>query len=150
MTMDEMLAREQIRCSIGKYAICGDQLDIEGFASTFTEDGTLEMTTYRHTGRAAITHWMQNAEPFGEEGRRPTFVRHQITSSHIELESMGVASGRTYFLVLTDVGLDHTGYYVDQFRKDGDQWLIAYRRVRILWRAPDSFVPAANLSKRRP
>ncbi len=88
MTMDEMLAREQIRYTIGKYAICGDQLDIEGFTSAFTEDGTLEMTTYRHTGRAAITHWMQNAEPFGEEGRRPTFVRY-----HVEPHRTGVDGG---------------------------------------------------------
>jgi hypothetical protein len=149
MTIDEVIAREQIRRLIGKYAVCGDQLDIDGFAGTFAEDGTMEMTTYAHTGRAAIKHWMLNAEPFGAEDRRPTFVRHHMTSSHIDFDSPSTASGRTYFLVMTDIGVDHSGYYVDRLRKDGDEWLFAHRRVRILWRAPDSFIPEENLSKRR-
>lgn len=149
MDAEEAIAREQIRHLIGKYAICGDQLNIDGFAGTFALDGTLEMTTYSHTGRAAIKQWMLNAEPFGEENRRPTFVRHHITSSLVEFVSPEAATGRTYFLVLTDVGVDHSGYYVDRLQKEGGEWLFAHRRVRILWRTPDSFIPEENLSRRR-
>jgi hypothetical protein len=49
-----------------------------------------------------------------------------------------VAKGRAYFMVMTEVGPDHSGYYSDEYRKVGDEWLIAYRKVWIDWRAKDS------------
>lgn len=151
MNVEETIAREQIRHLIGKYAVSGDQLDIDSFVGTFTEeDGVLEMATFKHEGRAAIKHWMMNAEPFGEENRRPTFVRHHITSSLIAFDKPELATGRTYFLVMTDVGVDHTGYYADKIRKVGDEWLFAHRRIRVLWRAPNAFVPASTMFSARP
>ena len=30
---------------------------------------------------------------------------------------------------------------LDIFRKEGDQWLIAHRKIRVDWRSPDSLFP---------
>ena len=35
-------------------------------------------------------------------------------------------------------GPDHCGVYTDTFRRVGDDWLIAERRVRTEWNAPES------------
>ena len=129
MTVDELMAREQIRDVIAKYAIAGDQLDIEAFVHTFAEHGVLEMPRECPCGRAAIRAWVTTTQPFGDETRRPTSVRHHITSSLIDFNPPDAPSARAYFVVLTDVGLDHSGYYVDRFGREDDQWLFAHRRV---------------------
>jgi hypothetical protein len=43
----------------------------------------------------------------------------------------------------TDIGPDHAGYYLDIFRKEGDLWLIAHRRVRMDWEAGNSLFRSA-------
>jgi hypothetical protein len=56
------------------------------------------------------------------------------------LTSGSTAKVRTYFLVITAIGSDHSGYYDDQFLQVGDAWLIAHRRPRTLWRSPKSLI----------
>ena len=90
-----------------------------------------------------------NAQPHFPTARRlsaassaaaPGYVSHHLTTCRIELTSDGSATVRTYWLVTTAVGLDHNGYYDDQFRRVGGEWLIALRRPRTLWKSPNSLV----------
>jgi hypothetical protein len=67
------------------------------------------------------------------------FVRHHISTSHVEFTGPDTAEGRTYFAVYTPIGPDHAGVYTDRFRKTGDRWLISHRKVRTEWRAENSF-----------
>jgi hypothetical protein len=47
-------------------------------------------------------------------------------------------------VVFTDAGPDHCGVYVDAFRKVGERWLIAHRKVWADWMSDFSrFKPAA-------
>ena len=48
------------------------------------------------------------------------------------------ARARTYWAAWTDIGPDHCGYYLDEFRKVGEEWLIAHRRVRLDWESKES------------
>jgi hypothetical protein len=50
---------------------------------------------------------------------------------------------RTYWFVITAIGVDHSGYYDDRFAKVGGDWLLAYRRPRTLWTSPDSLLRRA-------
>ena len=147
MTVDELLARESIRHALATYNIFGDRVQVDGFLQAFTEDAVLEFggeregETARHEGREAIRRWMtdwtsrpKSAEP----PPGPMFVRHHITTSRIEFTGPETAEGRTYFAVYTPVGPDHAGVYSDKFRKVGDDWLIAHRKVRTEWRAAES------------
>ncbi|MGO8712217.1 MAG: hypothetical protein ACLQUZ_09175 [Rhizomicrobium sp.] len=48
------------------------------------------------------------------------------------------------------MGPDHGGYYIDSFRNTGDRWLIAHRKVRHDWSAPNSLFTStvSNLRER--
>ena len=158
MTLDELLAREAIRDTIAKYNVSGDRLKAEDYAACFTEDGIIESTTkgvrdnFRYEGRAAILEWQnawRNAKP-GQETRKDvvrkaTFVRHNLTTCKIDMTGPDTATARTYWIVMSDNGPDHCGVYLDEFRKVGEEWLIAHRRVRTDWHAPDSlFAPSPS------
>jgi hypothetical protein len=152
MTIEELLARESIRHTIASYNIAGDRLRVDDFVAVFTEDAVFESdgaraeSAFRCEGRPSIQEWISgwlhgaDAPP----GVKQThFVRHHLTTSLIEITGPDTAKARTYWVVYTDTGPDHCGYYLDQFRKTGDRWLIAHRKVRIDWRACDSTFLAA-------
>jgi hypothetical protein len=134
MTIEELLAREGVRHTIASYNMTGDQMDADGYAAVFTEDGVLDSSDFKIEGRAAIRDWKdaRNKAPLAK------FVRHNITTCQIEITGPDSAKARTYFVVLTEIGPDHSGYYTDVFRKVGEAWLITNRYVRLDWRAPDS------------
>ena len=152
MTLDELLACEAIRATMAKCAQAGDSLRGEDYAACFTEDGVLESdhsdgaAGFRHGSRAEILAWQtawRSAAPTHQTPRSARFVRHNLTSAKIELTGADTASARTYFVVMTDIGPDHCGVYRDVFRRVGEDWLIAHRRVRTEWWAPGShFTPA--------
>jgi hypothetical protein len=154
MTLDELLARESIRQTLARYNIFGDRVRVDEFLEAFTEDAVLEFggeregQVTRHEGRAAIRGWMtdwKSAPPSRAPEPKPAaapvqmFVRHHISTSHVEFTGPDTAEGRTYFAVYTPIGPDHAGVYTDRFRKTGDRWLISHRKVRTEWRAENSF-----------
>jgi 3-phenylpropionate/cinnamic acid dioxygenase small subunit len=67
-------------------------------------------------------------------------VSHHLTTCRIELTSENTARVRTYWLVISAIGVDHSGYYDDAFVRDGDDWLIASRKPRTLWMSPTSLL----------
>lgn len=152
MTLDELLAREAIRDTMAKYNVSGDRLKIDDYAACFTEDGIMEAEhkdpafAFRYEGREAIRAWQRrwlDQTMSGQRVHQATFARHHLSTCKIDLTASGssgpdTASVRTYWVAWTDVGADHAGYYLDAFRKVGDEWLIAHRRVREDWRAPGS------------
>jgi hypothetical protein len=149
MTIDELLARESIRHTIHSYNIAGDSIRPDEFAATFTEDAIYEFAGFgpvpgfHFEGRAAIEQasagWRKAKEP--ARPSRLSFVRHNLTTCRIELTGPDSATARTYWMVMTDIGPDHSGVYNDVFRRVGEQWLIAHRKIRVDWRSPDSLFP---------
>lgn len=143
MTIEELLAREAIREVMAKYAVTGNRLDVADFLCCFTEDAIIESEfavpekSFRFEGTAAIRAWQQRWLA-ADEVYGTTFVRHHLTTSTITMTGPGTAMVRTYWTVWTDIGPDHAGIYLDDFRKVGDNWLIAHRRIRYDWAVPDS------------
>jgi hypothetical protein len=146
MTMEELLAREGIRHTLASYNMAGDRARTDEFVAVFAEDAIFESDGFHLEGRQAIREWksgFNKPDPGAPQARRAKFVRHNITTCLIEVTGPETATARTYYTVLTDIGPDHCGYYVDAFRKVGDRWLISHRKVRMDWRSPESvFVPA--------
>lgn len=147
MTLDELLARESIRTTMANYTLAGDRLRADDLMAAFTEDGILESDgvpdadAFRYEGRDAIRQWIARwRQPATTAPATPkaTFVRHHLSTCHIEITGADTAKGRTYWVAYTDIGPDHCGYYVDSFRKVGERWLIAHRKVRLDWRSPQS------------
>jgi hypothetical protein len=157
MTIEELLAREGIRHTMASYTMAGDRLREEEFVAVFTEDAVLEsenvseQDSFRYEGRAAIRAWIgrwrQSAE-IAPDAPRASFVRHHLSTSLIEFTGGNTAKARTYWTAYTDIGPDHCGNYIDSFRKTGDRWLIAHRRVRLDWRSPASLFTSVVLRAR--
>ena len=135
MTPEQAVAREAIKHTMSIYNTEGDRGRLEGLASAFFEDGVLETANGTSKGRQAIIDYLSQgvakraSDPEGGVG----FVRHNLTTSRIEFASDTEANCWTYFIVFTKFGPDHMGTYIDTFRKSGDDWLIAHRRVKLHW-----------------
>ena len=147
MTLDELLAREAIRDTMAKYHVSGDRLKADDFAACFTADGILQSERapgdyiFRYVGRAAILEWQnrwRSAEPAADTVTGARFVRHNLSTCKIDVTSPTTATARSYWVAWTEIGADHSGIYLDDFRRVGDDWLIALRRVRRDWAAPNS------------
>lgn len=153
MTLEEMLAREAIRATMAKCTQAGDSLRAEEYAACFTEDGILQTKGPEGAqgldlhGRAQILAWQGGWRDKPAETNAPRsarFARHNLTTCKIELTGPDTARARTYWMVMTDIGPDHCGVYQDTFRKVGEDWLIAHRKVTTEWNAADSHFVAAR------
>jgi 3-phenylpropionate/cinnamic acid dioxygenase small subunit len=151
VNLDELLAREAIRHTMTRYTLAGDRLRTDDFIAVFTEDAVLasegveEADLFRHEGREAIRAWMARwtSRSGAAQSRSATFVRHHLSTSQIELTGPDTAKARTYWVAYTNIGPDHCGYYIDAFRKTGEEWLIEERKVRLDWRSPNSLFTTA-------
>lgn len=157
MTPEELLAREGIRQTMAAYTMAGDRLREEEFIAVFTEDAVLESEgvperdLFRYEGREAIRRWIARwREPPGDVAstHQASFVRHHLSTCHVELTGTDSARARTYWVAWTDVGPDHAGYYLDEFHREGDRWLIRHRRIRRDWQAVDSLFTTAVANSR--
>ena len=143
MTVEELLAREAIRHTLASYTMAGDRLRVDEFMAVFTEDAILqtegvpEQDAFRYEGQDAIRAWMNRwREPAGAEPvHQSSFIRHHLSASQIEFTGPETAKARTYWVAYTDIGPDHCGHYLDEFRRVGERWLISHRRIRLDWRS---------------
>jgi hypothetical protein len=147
MTLDELCARESIRHTMASYTMAGDRLRLDDFVAVFTEDGVFEIDpaasaeVVRIAGREAIRKWFLNWGRGAKDANpvhQAKFIRHHLSTCLIEMTGPDTAKTRTYWTAYTDIGPDHGGYYLDTFRKTADRWLIAHRKVRHDWSAPNS------------
>ena len=151
MTIEDLLAREAIRDTMAQYNTSGDRLKVDDYVACFTDDAVMESEfvpedrAFRYDGKAEILAWQNrwlNREP-GDTVHKASFIRHHLSTSKIDLTGPDTAQARTYWVAWTDIGPDHAGYYLDKFRKVGERWLIAHRRVRLDWESPDSLYRSA-------
>jgi SnoaL-like domain len=145
VTPEQLLAREAIAHTQSVYNTEGDRGRLDGLLETFTEDGVLELDRGVFTGREQIRAALSPAvdakrAEAAQPGGPRLFLRHNLTTRRIEFVTETAADAWTYFFVLTPIGLDHSGVYVDRFVERDGRWLIAHRRVKIDWRAENSAI----------
>ena len=126
----DLLAREAIRDLVARYNAYGDSGLLDRMLALFTDDAVLEVGDLAYEGPDAIRGLFSGTvdRSAGAEGG-PTYVRHSVTTHQIDLLDDGRATGRAYFTVLTRVGLDHWGRYLDEYRVVDGAWRFARRRV---------------------
>ena len=141
MSDDELKTRLAIGDLLARCAQAGDARKADDYAACFAPDGVLELADARHDGREAIRAWMAAPSVIPQRSDRPAgFVSHHITTSRIDIAGPDSATGRIYWLVTSPAGIDHNGYYDDSYVRSEGVWLIAHRRPRTLWVAPDSLI----------
>ena len=132
MQLEEVLAREQIRDTISRYNHAGDRGRLEELAECFAEDGVLEIPGVAPLrGRRAIVEHLSGVVAEGARIAEQPRVFHHVSSIRIEVTGPHSASAHAYFLVFTEVGLDHWGRYADRFECRDGVWCLAHRRVRV-------------------
>ena len=144
MTDEEHKARTAIAATLAACTQAGDARKADAYAACFAEDGVLDLGE-KIEGREAIRAWMAAPSVIPQPGAAaPGYVSHHLTTCRIELVDSTAAKVRTYWLVITSVGLDHSGYYDDRFVREGERWLLAYRKPRTLWVGPNSLVAGSR------
>jgi hypothetical protein len=138
MTSAEALARAAIEKTLAACTQAGDARKAEAYAGCFTENGALILAE-TFAGRETILRWMTAPSVIPKpQTPAPGFVSHHLTTCRIELTSETTATVKTYWLVISAAGVDHSGYYDDKFEQVGEDWLIASRKPRTLWVSPAS------------
>ena len=148
--LSDLLAREAIRDLVARYNAYGDGGLIDRMVELFAEDAVLEIGADRYEGRGAIRGLFSGTvERSAGAAGGPTYVRHVTTTHQIDLVDAAHATGRCYFTVLTRIGLDHWGRYLDEYRTVDGEWRFARRRVLTddfapgsLFRTPEEPAPA--------
>ncbi len=138
----EALARAAIQKTLAACTQAGDARKADAYANCFTENGALILAE-TYASRAAIHSFMTAPSVIPRpQSPAPGFVSHHLTTCRIELTSERTAVVKTYWLVISAAGVDHSGYYDDKFEKVGEDWLIASRKPRTLWVSPASVLVA--------
>lgn len=140
MEMWQLVAREQIRDTLARYNWSGDAGDLDGLAETFCTDGALEIRGLEPLrGRSAIEAFLRgiSGKIAADVDVKP-IVQHNVTNLLFTELGPGQARVKSYFTVITHIGLDHCGRYRDILVPDGGTWLIKRRQVSTDWAAPGS------------
>lgn len=134
----ELLARECIRDTVARYNHAGDAGRFDTMVECFTADGQLVVVGdgEPHRGHRALRAFFSGV---GDAAPGFTHLRHCVTNLLIEIADPSEAVARSYFQVITDIGLDHWGRYHDRFVPVDDRWLLARRSVKTDGYAPRSF-----------
>ena len=132
MTVEDLLAREAIRDLVARYNSYGDSGRFDQMLELFASDAVFEVRDVAHRGideiRSVFTRVPGRTSATSGSGR-PAYLRHCTATHQIDLIDENSATGRCYFFVLTSVGLDHWGRYLDEYRVVDGRWRFAHRRV---------------------
>jgi len=131
MTPAELAAREAIRDLAARYNALGDAGRLGALCELFADDAVLELDGRRCAGRGAIRALFESAAEEARSGDGVRLLRHFTATHVIDLADAGRASGRLYYQVLTERGLDHWGRYLDEYRVDAGRWRFAHRRATV-------------------
>ncbi len=130
MELWELVAREQIRETVARYAHLVDRGRIEELVLLFAEDPAC--------GRAAIrAFFTETAARLASASARP-LIRHHVSNLVIDVSGPDTASAESYFLAIAARGMDHWGRYRDRFVRRESRWLFQHRRARADGYAPGS------------
>ena len=143
LTVDDLLAREEIGDVVKDLARGTDRLDAELMASCYHPDGTDDHNVFRGTG-TEFAQWVVDALPHFEA------TMHFIGSPRIRREG-DVAHVDTYCVAHHLSRPDDEGQqtdmvlglrYVDRFEKRAGAWKIATRVCAFDWTVTVAFDPA--------
>jgi hypothetical protein len=132
-------AREEIRDLVARYNANGDTGRFEQVMELFAPDAVMDVGDGRtYTGTDEIAMIFTGARDGVDYGEQPVYLRHMTATHQIDVIDRTRATGRCYFQVLTAIGLDHWGRYVDEYKVVDGRWRFAKRRVTVDGRSPNA------------
>jgi len=142
MELWEIVVRESVRQTLSDYTAGTDRNRLEDIAACFAPDGTLKIGDGEPMmGPQAIVAGLEAQVSRFATGSVPlTHVRHHVSSvrfGQVTRERVEVGS---YFLAVTNIGVDHWGQYRDVLVPVDDRWLFASREASADGFSPDSLM----------
>lgn len=131
MDLWELDIRESVRQTLANYTAGTDRNRIEDVAACFAPDGALAFTGGEPmVGPAAIVAGLTaQVTRFAENPVPLTHVRHHVSSVRFGLVTPDRVEVSSYFLALTNIGVDHWGRYRDVLIPVSGRWLFASREA---------------------
>lgn len=131
MDLWELDIRESVRQTLANYTAGTDRNRIEDVAACFAPDGSLAFTGGEPmVGPAAIVAGLTaQVTRFAENPVPLTHVRHHVSSVRFGLVTPDRVEVSSYFLALTNIGVDHWGRYRDVLIPVSGRWLFASREA---------------------
>jgi hypothetical protein len=132
MELWELSAREEIRDLVARYNANGDTGRFAQVMELFAPDAVMDPGEGRvYTGTDEIIEIFTGARDGADYGDQPVYLRHMTATHQIDVIDQSNATGRCYYQVLTAVGLDHWGRYIDEYKVVDGRWRFARRRVTV-------------------
>jgi hypothetical protein len=127
----ECAAREDIRELVARYTHFGDGGRLEELSELFAENATFRLAEFPpDVGRVEIVNRLGALRDRNDRDPHRSYVRHHVSNLQIEFASPSSATGRAYWMVLTDQGLARWGRYQDEYEQVDKTWRFSTRRVR--------------------
>lgn len=134
--------REAIDATMHRYLTGLDHLDRDLYASSFDEDGVLDIDGTVRTGRDAMRAVIDNEVDYrkGQQdaGQIPRVLFHMETNIHVTFPEPDRAERSAYWVTYIREGKDPEGLSalgvgtsVDELRRVGDEWLITRRTISL-------------------
>ncbi len=131
MEIWELAVRESVRQTLADYTAGTDRNRLEDIAACFAPDGVLKITGGEPmVGPAAIVAGLSAQVGRFAAGPVPlTHVRHHVSSIRFGTVSRDRVEVSSYFLAVTNIGVDHWGRYRDILIPVDGRWLFALREA---------------------
>ena len=123
-TLEQLLAREQIRDLVDRYAVAIDGHQVDDVAALF--DPEMDDEKYGK-GQDGVRAWYAERLTYGAN---PSGLHHNVGVHQIDLVDDDHATGFCYMLGAGIDGSDwmqSAGMYVDSYVRRGDRWYFAHR-----------------------
>ncbi|MFM8649786.1 MAG: nuclear transport factor 2 family protein [Actinomycetota bacterium] len=134
------LSREAIRDLVARYNANGDSGRFAQVRELFANDAVMTIEGDRSYHGADEIMTIFTGTKSNTSGNL-SHVRHFTSTHQIDLVDPTHATGRLYYAVLTDIGLDHWGRYVDSYIRTNGRWLFASRKVSVDGWSPNTLFP---------
>lgn len=131
MELWELVVRESVRQTLADYTAGTDRNRLQDIAACFAPDGTLTIGAAEPMiGPAEIAAGLAAQVSRFAAGPIPlTHVRHHVSSVRFRSVTRDRVEVDSYFLAVTNIGVDHWGRYRDVLVPAGERWLFASRRA---------------------
>lgn len=142
----ELVARESIRDIVARYNTNGDSGRIADMTSLFSPDAVMEVPDHAPlAGVDAIREFFSRVAGADDNNFALKLLHHHIATHQVDIIDQHAARGRCYFAVYTQLGLDHWGRYLDEYRCLAGQWKFQRRVVHV-----DGMTPGGWAESRSP
>ncbi|MFC7789943.1 YybH family protein [Microbacterium sp. MAHUQ-60] len=129
------IARSEITALLQRYAnMAVENADFAGMSRLFSEDGSFILLD----GTAVPVTEIEQIVA----GNESTFIRHHLTTIHIEFTSETTANADSYYIAFTDLAQpDHWGRWLDTLRREPDgRWVLVSKQPVVEGYHPEGWV----------